>query len=253
MKLGNRQRDQYEKQGYLIVPQLLTPAEVESLRQRTLEIATGQLDHFPRENIEFEPDREGAPSLDAVRKLNHAHSDDVLLAHAKHPAILDVVGRLIGPDAKIYDSQLFMKPPGGVEKPYHQDSPYFPIEPMNLVTCWAALDDVTRENGCMWFILGSHRQGPLPHTQKWKVGNREDMRIPDSAIDRRREHPIMMRAGDCSFHHSLLLHRSEKNQTQNRRRGLAVHYMSAQSRWTGAADEKPSFPLVRGHEFPGCV
>lgn len=252
MKLSSRQREEFENQGYLVVRQLLRPAEVDSLRQRTLGIATGRV-NFPRENIEFEPDREGVLSLDALRKLSGTHSDEVFLTHAQHPAILDVVESLIGPDTKIYSSQLFMKPPGGVEKPYHQDSPYFPIEPMNLVTCWTALDDVTRENGCMWFVPGSHRQGPRPHSQKWKVGKREDMRVPDSAIDRQGEQPITMRAGDCSFHHSLLLHRSDKNQTPQRRRGLAVHYMSARSRWTGAADEKPFYLLVRGREFPGCV
>jgi phytanoyl-CoA hydroxylase len=109
------------------------------------------------------------------------------------------------------------------------------------------------ENGCMWVIPGSHRGGPLEHSQVWMVGDRKDMCVPDSAFDRNREVPITMQAGSVSFHHSLMLHRSGPNNSPNRRRGLASHYMSARSRWTGSPEAKPDYPLMRGREFSGCV
>jgi phytanoyl-CoA hydroxylase len=160
---------------------------------------------------------------------------------------------LIDGDIKLFGSQCFMKPPGGIEKPYHQDSAYFTIKPMSLVTCWIALDDVTVENGCMWVIPGSHRGELYDHSQPWNVGGRIDMQVPGEKIDRSCETPITMSAGSCSFHHSMLLHRSGPNQTEGHRRGLAIHYMSSQSRWTHPTMPQPPYPLLRGREYRDCV
>lgn len=252
MNFRHEQVATFEENGYLIVEGLLDHQEVEELAARTMAIATGEADHFPDEYIELEPGSKRR-SADTVRKLNMCwRHDEVFRAHSTSAKILDIVECLIGPDIKIYGSQLFMKPPGGVEKPYHQDSPYFPIEPMALVSCWAAIDDVTLENGCLWFVPGSHRSGVVDHSETWMVGERADMKVPDSAIDLSREQAITLRKGDCSFHHSLLLHRSGANQTPHRRRGLATHYMSSRSKWT-SSDAPPVFLSVRGAEFPGCV
>ena len=254
MKLSEQQVKRFREDGFLVVEGLLSSDEVEVLRQRTEEIAMGKVD-FPRDRIEYEPGASGRESsLVQVRKINHgAAVDPVLAAHTKHPGILQAIECLLGPDLKLYGDQFFIKPPGGIEKTYHQDSPYFTIEPMNLVTAWAALDEVTIENGCVYVVPGSHRQGALDHSEAWMVGDRQDMRIPDSAIDRSKETPITMKAGDCSFHHSLVLHRSGPNQTSQFRRGYATHYMSSRSRWTGDPAEKPDYPLLLGVEFEGCV
>jgi phytanoyl-CoA hydroxylase len=154
---------------------------------------------------------------------------------------------------KLFESQLFMKPPGGVEKPYHQDSAYFTIEPMALVTCWSALDDVTVANGSMWVIPGSHLGGVVDHGEPWQIGDRIDKRVPASAMDLASEVPMVMPAGSCSFHHSLLLHSSRPNRTNHSRRGFAVHYMTARSRWTNPSKPAPNYRLLRGREYPGCV
>ena len=254
MRLDKEQIARYEQDGYVIVEDVLSESELETLRTRTEDIATGRVD-VPERILEFEPGTAtGERRLESLRKINEGGKfDDVLGAHAHHPVILDIVTDLLGPDIKLYGDQCFVKPPGGIEKTYHQDSPYFTIEPMALVTAWAALDDVTLENGCMYVVPGSQRNGPLEHSEAWMVGGRQDMKIPDSAFDRATEQPITMKAGSVSFHHSLILHRSGPNETPHFRRGYATHYMSARSRWTGAPEDKPQYELVRGFGFEGCV
>ena len=253
-KLVDQEVQAYEERGFLDVPDLLDKDEITELRQRIEDIAELRMQGFPKDQIELEPGADGVYSLQTVRKLNAcAENDTVLMQYAKSEKVLDVVQALLGPDLKLYSSQAFMKPPGGVEKPYHQDSAYFSIEPMALATCWIALDDVTVENGCLRVIPGSHRNGVLPHSEKWVVGDKIDMRIPASAFDSDTEVPITMHAGSCSIHHSLLLHCSRPNQTRHSRRGLAFHYMTAKSRWTDPEQPKPDYQLLRGREFPGCV
>ncbi len=254
----------YQTSGFLVVEDALSTQETEILSSRVSEIERGILGSFPEADIEREPPpgrsstsaelSESRAQTRAVRKLNRcAQNDPLFLNHARHPRLLDIVEQLIGPDIKLFDSQCFMKPPGGIEKPYHQDSAYFTIQPQEMVTCWTALDDVTLDNGCLWVIPGSHRQGLVDHGQEWFVGDRPDKQVPDSSIDRSNETPITMHAGGCSFHHSLLLHRSGPNHSTQPRRGLAVHYMSARSVWTHPTEPQPDYLLLRGREYPGCV
>lgn len=222
----------YQRDGFLVTENLLPSDLIGALRDRITDIGAGRVPDFPQSDIEYEPTRDGRVST-TPRKINRcAESDSVFMAAVCRNEIRDIVELLIGPDIKLFGSQCFMKPPGGVQKPYHQDSAYFTIEPLSLVTCWIALDDVTVDNGCMWVIPGSHTDGIYDHSQPWEVAGRVDMQIPDARIELSREVPITLTAGSCSFHHSVLLHRSGPNQTTSHRRGLAVHYMSAASRWT---------------------
>lgn len=245
---------QYRTNGFATVEKQLSTRELEALRQRMDLISEGRVSSFPEEMIEFESAATGISTRPPVRKINQcAERDEVFMAHAANPKILDIVESLIGPNIKLFGSQCFMKPPGGIQKPYHQDSAYFTIEPRELVTCWTALDDATIDNGCLWVVPGSHQIGLLDHDQPWHVGDRVDMQVRDEQIDYTREVSNELTAGSCSFHHSMLLHRSGPNQTERSRRGLAVHYMSSRSTWTHPSDPLPTYPLLRGREYPDCV
>jgi len=247
-----QRRDDYESNGYLVMVDLLPANVIEQAQLRLKLIAAGECAGFPDDQIELEPGSDR--SWKSVRKINRCTEyDRPLMNLAVSQPILDIVSDLLGPDIKLFGSQCFMKPPGGVEKPFHQDSAYFPIDPPNLVTCWIALDDVTIENGCVWVIPGSHRGEIHEHSLPWQVGDRIDQQVPPELIDQSRESPLVMRSGSCSFHHSKLLHRSGPNRTSTHRRGLAVHYMSARSRWTDSSQQQPDFPLAQGRRYEGCV
>ena len=251
--LSPEQIAQYQQDGYTILRNALSAEDLHELRTHIEGIASGALP-FPEANIEFDPNAPQQRHIDHLRKINGPSECDAFFRdHAMRGALLTAAADLLGPDVKLYGDQVFIKGPGGIEKTYHQDSSYFHIEPMDLATAWVALDDVTLENGCLWVVSGSHREGLVDHSEVWMVGSRQDKTVPDAAIDRQREQPILLQAGDCSFHHSLLLHRSGPNQTTTRRRGMATHYMSAHSRWTGAPQDKPDYPLLRGQEHAGCV
>ena len=254
MALTNEQKQEFETDGYLIVRNLLTQSEVKRVKRRADLIASGEAEHVPSQLIQQEPAihrREvvAKSKINAVRKLgNLARHDEVMRAHATNPKIVDVIADLIGSDIKLLGDQLFMKPAGhGSRKPYHQDSKsWTQIIPYSLVSCWAALDDATVENGCLWVIPGSHKWGLL--------GEKGQQEIEKKAILGRanNEVPVELKVGDCSFHHSLLLHSSHANRSSKRRRGYATHYMSAKSRDLSES-AKRDYPLIRGVEFPGCV
>ncbi len=254
MPLSQRQIDQFNEQGFLPYPELLTPLEVASLQQR-LEDIGNQVVAFPEQYVQIEPRvNNGGLKADPVRfnnirKIwNLTKHDRVFQVLARHPRILDVVHSLIGPDLKIFVDQTLCKPPrGGSAKPPHQDSAYWTsIDPPNLVICWIALDDATENNGCMRFIPGSHTLGVIEHKHL------EDFRVEDEKIPYGREVSVPLKAGGCSFHHSLALHRTDSNTSDNRRIGLTVAYMDSHSKYVGKPPQ-PEYALVAGEAHKGCV
>ena len=118
---------------------------------------------------------------DSLRKMSHlAFYDEGFENHARNPKILDAIESLLGPDIKLYQDQLFMKPPRiGSRQGYHQDMPLgFYIDPPDMVTCWAALTDSTIKNGCVWMLPGTHKFGI---TEKSEWAEYEQMSIGGSS------------------------------------------------------------------------
>ena len=254
--ITSEQVDHFWEDGFVTVSQLLSPAEVQALNRRTDDILSGRV-AFPQAFIHLEPEQSKSavaaidPAL-VVRKIsNLCTRDDLFGKLLRHPHVLQSVTAILGPDVKLLNDQMLCKPARyGSAKPYHQDSPYWPVEPMELLTMWIALDDATPENGCLRYLKGSHKQGPLPHDER--LGHH---RLPEGWRDlpgSPEEVMVPIPAGSAICHHSLVLHETAPNSSWNRRRGLSVVFMRATSRWT-ADSPCPTFLSISGSTFEGCV
>ena len=186
---------------------------------------------------------------DAIRKIDHlVQHDDRYRALGTHPNIVGVIEQILGPDIKMFRNSVLLKPPGvGSPKGMHQDSPYWPIEPMALCSCWYAIDEATEENGCMGVIPGGHNGGALPHHDVT-----DDFVIEDGHYDMNDLVLAPLRAGGGLFFHSLLPHYTAPNRSLNWRRAIALSYMSARSHYTGEG-ESPAYFTVQGRSFDDCV
>jgi ectoine hydroxylase-related dioxygenase (phytanoyl-CoA dioxygenase family) len=176
--------------------------------------------------------------------------DPVFQAHALRPKIVAIMQALLGSDLTLYQDQLFMKAPRiGSRQPYHQDQPAgFHIDPPELlVTCWTALDESTEENGCLRYLTGSHKLGALSEEERAAY----EARAAGGPLPG--EVPLVLPPGGCGIHHGWLLHASDVNRSEKRRRGYATHYVSSNVRYTGP-EPKPQFLLrVSGQPHPGCI
>ncbi len=255
MKLSDEQVNQFWEGGFLIVENLLDEDEVATLLARAEWVASGNASHIPTTQLQVEPrvvegEVQAETYADSLRKMGHlAFYDEGFQNHARNPKILDIIESLLGPDIKLYQDQLFMKPPRiGSRQRYHQDMPLgFYIDPPDMVTCWVALTNSTIENGCVWMLPGTHEFGI---TEKSVWAKYEQMSVEGRLPE---ERPLEMKAGDCSFHHGLILHSSRPNLTNQRRRGYATHYVSAHCRYTGPPERENDAMLMRGRSIPGCI
>ena len=180
---------------------------------------------------------QGRPDFLPLPHAPPADADEDALAVARDffevasdARLLDLVEMLIGPDIVMWASALFCKPAKtGLEVPWHQDGQYWPIRPRATVTLWIALDDVTRDNGCMRVIPGSHQMGEFQH----EVSEREDLVLnnvlDDPRIDLDRARDIELERGQVSLHHVDIVHGSQPNTSGRRRAGYAIRYMPSTS------------------------
>lgn len=253
MQLTVTELEAYQRDGYVVVEDLLAAEEVAALRERVREYTHGgrplngiKVQVEPRvERGELTVEHPG----DGIRKIDFlVQNDDLFRQLGLHENIVAILGQILGPDIKLFRNSLLLKPPEvGSAKGMHQDSPYWPIEPMELCSCWFTLDDATAENGTMAVIPGGHKRGPLPH-----VHVTDDYVVDERYYDMAETVLTPIRAGGGLFFHSLLPHYTAPNRSSKWRRAIALSYMSAHSRYTGEGEGPVYFP-VKGRTFPGCV
>ncbi|MCC6445103.1 MAG: phytanoyl-CoA dioxygenase family protein [Armatimonadetes bacterium] len=253
MQLTSEQLEGYERDGYVVIEGLVAPEMVEALRARAREYTHGGRP-LGSVRAQVEPkvargELQVAHPGDSFRKLEGlVEGDDLFQKLGLHENIVSVIEQIVGPDIKMFRNALMLKPPEvGSAKGMHQDSPYWPIEPMELCSCWFTLDDATPENGCMAVLPGWHKKGPLPH-----VNVTDDYVVEEGLYDPAQMALVPMKAGGGLFFHSLLPHYTAPNRSKSWRRAIALSYMSARSRHTGEG-EGPDYFNVKGQSYPGCV
>ncbi len=146
-----------------------------------------------------------------------------------HRGIAGVLAQIVAPDVKCMQSMLFIKPPKFPGQAWHQDEVYIPTRDRSLTGGWIALDHATVENGCLWVLPGSHRNGYLYPQRDHNRPEEFDFAGESYGFEDRGEIPVPCSAGSVVFFNGYLLHRSRKNRSDRFRRVLVNHYMNAYS------------------------
>jgi phytanoyl-CoA hydroxylase len=218
----------YEHDGYLIVRDFLTPAQVRAALAETTAICRGERGSV--EGIVPAPPETDDPTVLAQYLCVHfPHKiSPRVLDLARGPRAIGVLTDLIGPNVKMMQSMLFMKAAGKPGQAWHQDESHIPTRDRSLTAIWIALDDATTRNGCLWVLPGSHRPGVLHPVRDHGDPNFD--RTPGAyGFDDRTAVPVELAAGSAVVFNGYLLHRSLANQSDGMRRALVYHYMSAES------------------------
>ncbi|MFT5446445.1 MAG: non-heme Fe2+,alpha-ketoglutarate-dependent halogenase [Gammaproteobacteria bacterium] len=186
-------------------------------------------------------------------------------AVASDPAILDAIESLIGPDILIFTSTMFVKEPQtDAVTLWHQDAAYFGLRPHEHVTAWVALSEASETAGCMTFLThhGAHHKaqnGPLRdaprllrHKTKAQANsiNGAGQSIVD-VFDDRSGVRATLRVGEFSLHHTLCVHSSPPNASNDRRIGLGISYIPARVQHIGSVRQRSTARNARTR--PGFI
>jgi ectoine hydroxylase-related dioxygenase (phytanoyl-CoA dioxygenase family) len=132
----------------------------------------------------------------------------------------DIAHDFVGPTVRLYWDQAVYKKPG-VEKPFpwHQDNGYTFVAPQQYITVWIALDDASRDNGCMWFVPGVHRLGTVKHELTDLGYALYCDEPPADAV------PVECKAGTVIVLSALCPHMTAHNRTAQTRRALVAQFV----------------------------
>ena len=152
---------------------------------------------------------------------------------ARHPAVLDVVESVIGPDLMVWTCEMLVKEPQSPKMlTMHQDHRYWGFGSSgDQVTAWIALSEVTAANGAMRFVPGSHLLGDVDHHDTFGADNilsrGQEITIGHDPAD---EVVVALHPGELSLHHGLMFHGSGPNGSDVRRIGIAIRYVTPRVR-----------------------
>ncbi len=243
---GVRVREDFERDGFLVVEGALGRAEVAALLDEALRICRGELGavHGAAAGPAGETDDEVMRRFLCV---HYPHKlSPLMLDTMRHPAIVEPLTEVIGSNVKAMQSMLFVKAEGKPGQAWHQDEMFIPSRDRSLTAAWLALDDATVENGCLWVLPGSHRRGVI-YPNREHDDPRYDCTVESYAFPYEDADavPVEMAAGSVLLFNGYLLHKSLPNSGRHGyRRALVNHYMSAESLLPWAAPE-PGQPVAQ--------
>jgi ectoine hydroxylase-related dioxygenase (phytanoyl-CoA dioxygenase family) len=242
------QRAQYEDQGYLVFPELLSQTELLTLRSALAEVlaeAEGLTESTDKFSV-----TQGEDGTWSVRRIfnptaHHAAFRDLVF----NSKILDVVENLIGPNIQLHHTKLNLKPPSNREARFewHQDYPFFPHTNFDLLAVMIYLDDSTEENGCLTIIPGSHKLGPRDHL--FAKDGAFSSQLADKTVleDVSGWIKVPVPAGGMELHHCNMLHSSTANRGTQPRSAMVIQYRAADNAELGGNKDRVDNGLqVRG-------
>ena len=267
MALTNEQVERFVQDGYLVIEDFYSPNECDRLRERAFQIvAEADLTQHPvitfntRDNQQSRTDyfitsgdkirfffEEGAvdengklkaPPEKALNKIGHAlHALDSEFQKATLSEKVKAIAGSLGlkKPAVVQSMVIFKQAKFGGVVNCHQDSTFLYTTPMNLTGFWIALEDADLENGCLWFVPGSHRNGitqrMIRTTQDGCLGTTVEGKAPSQRAEEFVAVPV--KRGTLVLIHGEVVHKSGENVSERSRNIYTFHlYDAGTSEWS---------------------
>ena len=233
--LSKEQIDFYHENGYLHIPNVFTPEEVEALRADLDWMINDWADKFPgwsgpwRKALMDEETEKASkliamhdlsfyskPWTDCVTKQNLAQAMSQLLASEELANG--------GAPVELHHSTMHVKPQEtGHPFPMHQDNAFYRHTDNRFVDVLVHLDDTNDQNGEIRFLPGSHKNGFIEHITQWEGKgctphlDWNEYRLEDTVA-------VPAKAGDVVCFNIFTVHGSHINQTDEMRRMVRVGF-----------------------------
>ncbi len=193
----------FERDGYLIVPDLFTADEAARLKAEMQAV----VDDVVRERRAEDPDGP-EPVLSVGVYVGLAYRSALFRTFAGDSRILDLLEPILGPDIEfLSDKAVFKDHDTDFGSPWHQDHPYWVGS--HKISLWVALDEATVANGCLKLMPGSHRT-EVAHANV-DDGQGFGYRLGDQDTLEAEAVTAPLPVGGAIVFHDLTLHASHEN------------------------------------------
>ena len=218
--------DRYARDEFIVVPGVLSDAEVAGLRQATDELVAKSREVTSHNEVyDLEPGH--SRETPKVRRIKTPDRWDArFAAMVRHPGIVACLQALWGPNVRYDTAKLNMKAAGyGSPVEWHQDWAFYPHTNDDLAAVGVMIDDVDETNGPLLVLPGSHR-GPVHdhHAEGRFCGAMDPAKVD---LDFASAVPCLGKAGSITIHHVRAVHASAPNTSSRSRRLFLMQFRSA--------------------------
>jgi chlorinating enzyme len=154
----------------------------------------------------------------------------------EHPAILDMVEQLVGPDIILWGTSTFYKKASkGAATPWHRDTVNMMISPPAATLVWIAATEARIDNGCLRFISGSNNSPTVGEHHEWKIdtadGYESGIEIDRKEYDANKAVDVELEPGQMVIFNAHTIHGSRPNQGTRDRASFTLRYMPGTSKF----------------------
>ena len=230
IELTPPQIQSYRDHGFIVLEDFLSSAELQEWRDAVDEAVGARGDvRLPGQNVPSKSDY-----YDKVfkQRVNLWQTSERMKKIMLDERLGKLATELSGADGiRVWHDQALIKQPWANPTSWHLDVPYWSFDSRDALSIWVALDDATFENGCLFFLPGTHKTARFDN-----VGIGENMADIFNIYPEWRETKSIaapMKAGSCSFHNGLVAHGAHANMTPGFRRAMTCAYMPDGCRFNG--------------------
>lgn len=238
--LSSQQIADYAENGFVVIDDFLDAAELEQWRMAVDEAvaARGTLKMAGRGAEQRWHSGDSYYDNVFVQRINLWQDNEKMRQLMLDARIGEMAAKLAGVEGiRIWHDQALIKQPWGNPTGWHLDNPYWSFSSRQAISIWVALDDATLENGCLYFMPGTHKTATFDNSSIGQnIGDLFKL-YPAWASNKTIAAP--MKAGSCSFHNGLLAHGAGANMTPGWRRAMTCAYMPDGSTFNGTQNVLP--------------
>jgi phytanoyl-CoA hydroxylase len=217
---------QYEKDGFIIIPQGCSDDLMDAFNSHIHSIRSNDpIPQWAAPHVGSEVKEITEKQRFSLRLFNPHLHDGFSLQVMKLPIVRGALAQILGDEAVGVQSMYFYKDPGTPGQAAHQDYHYIRNNPNTLTAAWVAMEYTNEENGCLYVIPGTHKLGLLPHGKVKNLAEHEPWTDETEGIDLTQEIPVILNKGDILIFDSLLIHSSTRNRSERWRRSYVCHYI----------------------------
>jgi len=223
MQFYNNQKQIYNSKGWLKIENLLSMKEVRSIKQRINLFLKKNHKKYSGKDINYSGVEKNWKKINSFHKL---HKFKYISEYSKKKKILNLAKNMISKKRiKLRAAELFAKPSKkGLKSPMHQDNYYWCIKKPKALTMWIALEKSGKNNGGVFYYNGSHKLGLLKHIPSNSKGSSQKIESLKKLKKLKKTYP-KLNIGDCLIHDSLVVHGSDKNTSNQSRKGLTFQFI----------------------------
>jgi len=219
----------YQKNGYLMVEDAVSPSQLNELRRLTAQFIEASRD-VRESNAVYDLDKGHGPDTPRLTRIKIPHKQHPYFWEVlRNSRMTEVLASLLGPDTAIITSKLNTKAPGGgAAVEWHQDWAFYPHTNDDLLAFGLMLEDVDAANGPLMVIPETHRGPILDHGINGVFAGA--INPDDPLFERDKIVTLTGKAGSMTVHHARILHGSAPN-VSDRPRYILFYEIAKADAW----------------------